>query len=81
MFIRRMISSKITKYNFLPMCEDCKYYIKYNIDSYSRCQKFTYYNGFTEALENEYADFARKFPKLCGLEGKYYKYNNIKEKK
>jgi hypothetical protein len=78
MFIKKLFSSKKIQYNFLPICEDCKFYIKNNIDSYSRCQKFTFYNGFTEEIENEYADYARKFSRLCGKEGKYYKYNTIK---
>jgi hypothetical protein len=76
MSIRKLFySTKTSQYKIIPRCEECENYIKYFIDSYSRCKKFKYYNDFKEELDFEYADHARKISKLCSLEGKYFKYN------
>uniref|UniRef100_A0A6C0DAB7 Uncharacterized protein n=1 Tax=viral metagenome TaxID=1070528 RepID=A0A6C0DAB7_9ZZZZ len=62
-----------TKYlSYYPRCKDCIHYIKYEIDLYCRCKKFTFENIITDELENEYADYVRRSRSKCDHTGKYF---------
>ena len=59
-------------FKIYPHCEECKNYIKYNHEAYSRCKKFSHVNFITDEKEYEYADYARRSERMCGNDGNHY---------
>jgi len=69
--------NKIIKHNQYPLCKNCIYYKpnNYNMDFISNgnhCEKFGEQNVVTGIITYDSADYLRKSPDKCGIEGKFY---------